>query len=61
MIEIFDPPPGALSQSIAMDVIWGNLWMACMLFLIGRRDKIDAMIGADNSSVALLQRKMQAR
>lgn len=41
MIEIFNPTPDVLSQSIALDVIWGNLWMMCLLLMIGQRERVD--------------------
>lgn len=60
MIEIFDPPAANLSQSIALDVIWGNLWMAGMLFLVGRKERVDAWLRADNEAVEALRLKMAA-
>jgi uncharacterized membrane protein len=45
MIQIFNPPDDVLSQSIALDVLWGNIWMACMLILIGQKDKVSEWVG----------------
>ena len=60
MIEIFDPRPDVLSQSIALDVLWGNIWMMCLLIMIGQKDKMDRWLGADNRPVRALQQKVAA-
>ncbi len=58
MKEIFEVGDNIFSSMIAVDVIVANIWMACILFMAGEADVIDAKIGADNSAIKNLQKKM---
>ncbi len=59
MKEIFEVGDNIFSSMIAVDVIVANIWMACILFMAGEADVIDAKIGADNSAIKSLQKKME--
>ena len=43
---------------VLVDVVMANVWMAILLLGIGRSDKIDAWLKADNSSIETLKRKV---
>ena len=58
MLEIFGASPSLFSQMIAVDVIVANVWMAVLLFGIGRKEKIDNWFKADNSSIEELKSKV---
>jgi len=60
MKEIFEVGDNIFSSMIAVDVIVANIWMAIILFMAGESDAIDARIGADNSAIKELQKKMES-
>jgi uncharacterized membrane protein len=60
MKEVFEVSDSVFSQMIAVDIIWANLWMAVLLFLAPRADKIDARTGADTSAIEDLKRRVEA-
>ena len=43
-----------------VDIVVANIWMAVILFGIGKRKKIDNWLKADNSAIDELQDKVQA-
>lgn len=59
MYEIFGPSDALFSVMITVDVIVAEVWMAFLLIGIGKRDKINKFLRADNSSVHRLQEKME--
>lgn len=59
MKEVFDVSDDLFSQMIAVDVVVANIWMAVLLFLIGRAPAIDARSGADTSAIDELRRKVE--
>ncbi len=59
MKEIFKPSDELFSVMIAVDIFVAEVWMAFLLFGIGKADWIDGHFGADNSSVQSLQKKME--
>lgn len=46
------------SKMITVDIIVAEVWMAVLLFLIGKSDTIDRFMKADNSAVDQLKNKM---
>ncbi len=58
MKEMFQVGDSVFSALIAVDIIVANLWMACLLYMAGESDAIDKRIGADNSAIKDLQRKI---
>lgn len=59
MKEVFEVSDELFSQMIAVDVVVANVWLAILLFLIGRADRIDAWTGADTSAIDELRRKVE--
>ncbi len=59
MKEIYEAGGSIFSIMVTVDVIVANIWMACILFMAGEADVIDAKIGADNSAIKSLQKKME--
>lgn len=59
MKEIFSVSDAAFTQMIAVDVIWANIWMATLLFMSQRAQKIDAKTGADVSAIERIKLKME--
>jgi uncharacterized membrane protein len=59
MKEIYEVSDKIFSVMIAVDVLVANVWMACLLFLAGRAQKIDERIGADTSAIEEVKRKVE--
>jgi uncharacterized membrane protein len=57
--EIFQPSSDLFSVMIAVDIVVAELWMVLLLFGIGKSQWIDQRIGADSSSIRVLQEKME--
>lgn len=60
MKEVFEVSGPLFSQMVAVDVIIANIWMAVLLFMAARADKLDARINADTSAITFLRRKVEA-
>lgn len=60
MKEVFEVGDVLFSQMVAVDVIIANIWMAVLLFMAARADKLDAKINADTSAIDHLRRKVEA-
>ncbi|MEX2597405.1 MAG: DUF819 family protein [Salibacteraceae bacterium] len=58
MFEVFKPSSGLYSIMITVDVIVAEIWMAFLLFGVGKADAIDRFFKADSSSVENLKNKM---
>ena len=58
MYEIFEPSDRLYSIMITVDVIVAEVWMAFLLFGVGRTKSIDCFFRADASAVKHLQDKM---
>ncbi len=59
MKEIFEVPDDAFTKMIAVDVLWANLWMAILLIMAKRAEKIDKKTGADVSAIERIKLKME--
>lgn len=59
MFEVFKPSSALFSATIAVDVIVANIWMAVLLFGVGKSKAIDKFFGADSSSVENLKEKVE--
>lgn len=51
MLEIFQYDKSLYGGMILVDIVVANIWMAILLFLIGRNDKINRWLKADNSAI----------
>jgi uncharacterized membrane protein len=58
MYEVFGVDDAIFSAFVAVDVIVANIWMAALLWGVGRSDAIDRANRADNSAIADLQRRV---
>lgn len=58
MYEVFKPTSTLYSVMITVDVIVAEIWMAFLLFGVGKADAIDRFFKADSSSVENLKNKM---
>ncbi len=61
MKEIFSVGDDLFSAMVTVDVIVANLWLAFLLFLVGRKEKVDAFLKADTQVIDDLCRKMEER
>lgn len=59
MKEIFQVDGPLFSLMVVVDILVANLWMAILLIMAGRVDKIDRWVGADTTALDHLKKKMQ--
>ncbi len=59
MKEVFEVSDGLFSSMIAVDVIVANIWMAILLFGVGRAKAIDRFLGADTSAIEEVRRSVE--
>lgn len=60
MLEVFKYNQEKYGAMVLVDIVVANIWMAVLLFGIGRKEKIDKWLKADNSSIEELKDKMTA-
>ncbi|WP_456867700.1 DUF819 family protein [Galbibacter sp. BG1] len=60
MLEIFKYNPEKYGGMVLVDIVVANLWMAIVLLGVGKSNKIDNWLKADNSAIEELKNKMQA-
>jgi uncharacterized membrane protein len=58
MKEVFEVSESMFSKMIIVDVLVANVWMALLLIGIGKKEKIDAFLKADNTAIENLKNKM---
>ena len=58
MFEVFKYNPDKYGAMVLVDIVVANIWMAFLLFGIGRKEKIDNWLKADTSSIEELKDKM---
>ena len=58
MKEVFEVDANLFGQFAAVDVIVAYIWMATLLFMASRADKIDRWLRADTSAIEDLRRRM---
>lgn len=58
MLEVFEYNPKKYGGMVLVDIIVANVWMAILLFGIGKSKKIDAWLKADTSSIEILKEKV---
>lgn len=58
MLEIFQYNPEKFGNMVLVDVFMANVWMAILLLGIGRSNRIDRWLKADNSSIEALKVKV---
>ncbi|MBM1107952.1 DUF819 family protein [Aurantibacter crassamenti] len=60
MFEIFKYNPDKFGGMVLVDIVVANLWMAIILLGVGKTEKIDKWLKADNSSIETLKIKVAA-
>lgn len=60
MLEVFQYNQEKYGAMVLVDIVVANIWMALLLFGIGRKEKIDKWLKADTSSIEDLKTKMTA-
>jgi uncharacterized membrane protein len=58
MLEIYEYNPDLYGGMVLVDIVVANLWMAILLFGIGRNEKIDNWLNADDSAITNLKKKV---
>jgi uncharacterized membrane protein len=58
MLEIYEYNPDLYGGMVLVDIVVANLWMAIILFGIGRNEKIDKWLKADDSAITDLKNKV---
>ncbi len=59
MKEVFEVSDDLFSSMIAVDVIVANIWMAVLLFGVGRSKAIDEFLRADTSAIEEVRRSVE--
>ncbi len=60
MYEIYEYSPDKYGAMVLVDIVVANLWMAILLLGIGKTDKIDKWLKADNSAIERLKEKVSS-
>ncbi len=59
MLEIYQYDQSLYAGMVAVDILVANVWMAILLFCIGKSAKIDRWLKADNSAIDALKETVQ--
>ncbi len=60
MLEIYQYNPEKYGGMVLVDIVVANIWMALLLIGIGKSNKIDNWLKADNSAIEELKRKVSS-
>lgn len=60
MLEIYEYNPQKYGGMVLVDIVVANVWMAVLLIGIGKTDKIDHWLKADNSAIEKLKDKVSS-
>ncbi len=60
MLEIYKYNPSNYGAMVLVDIVVANIWMAILLFGIGKKEKIDIWLKADNSAIERLKEKVSS-
>jgi uncharacterized membrane protein len=58
MLEIYEYNPNLYGGMVLVDIVVANLWMAILLFGIGRNERIDKWLNADDSAITSLKNRV---
>ena len=58
MLEIYQYNPEKYGGMVLVDIVVANIWMAVLLIGIGKSDRIDAWLKADNTAIEKLKQKV---
>ena len=59
MKEVYEAGPDIFGKFVAVDVIVANIWMAVILFMAGRAERIDRWLKADTSAIEDLKQRVE--
>ncbi|MBQ4822852.1 DUF819 family protein [Aquimarina sp. MMG016] len=60
MLEIYEYNPDKYGGMVLVDIVVANIWMAILLIGIGKSNKIDKWLKADNSAIESLKQKVSS-
>ncbi len=60
MLEIYQYNPEKYGGMVLVDIVVANIWMALLLIGIGKSDKINTWLKADNSAIEELKQKVNS-
>ncbi|TPN85443.1 DUF819 family protein [Aquimarina algicola] len=60
MLEIYQYNSEKYGGMVLVDIVVANIWMAILLLGIGKKDRIDQWLKADNSAIETLKNKVSA-
>ncbi|OIQ30710.1 MAG: hypothetical protein BM564_00400 [Bacteroidetes bacterium MedPE-SWsnd-G2] len=60
MLEIYEYNQELYGGMVLVDIVVANIWMAVLLLGIGKKEKIDNWLQADNTAINALKEKMHA-
>ncbi|CAM1350043.1 DUF819 family protein [Tenacibaculum crassostreae] len=60
MLEIYEYNPQKYGGMVLVDIVVANIWMALILIGIGKSNKIDNWLKADNSAIEELKQKVSS-
>lgn len=60
MLEIFEYNPDLYGGMVLVDIVVANIWMALLLIGIGKSERIDKWLQADNTAIEGLKTKVTA-
>ncbi|WP_262731961.1 MULTISPECIES: DUF819 domain-containing protein [Gaetbulibacter] len=60
MLEIYEYNTANYAGMVIVDIVVANIWMAILLLGIGKQEKIDKWLKADNSSIETLKEKVSS-
>jgi uncharacterized membrane protein len=58
MLEVYKYNPEKYGAMVLVDIVVANIWMAFLLFGIGKKEKIDKWLKADNSEIEALKERV---
>ena len=58
MKEVFEIEANVFGAMVAVDVLFANLWMAVLLWMAAKHERLDRGLKADTSAIAALGQKM---
>jgi uncharacterized membrane protein len=59
MYEVFKPAPDLFSVMLSVDILVANLWMGAVLFIAGRKEKLDRLFKADTAQLEHVREKTE--
>jgi uncharacterized membrane protein len=59
MKEVFQIEPNIFGVMVAVDVLFAYLWMAVLLWMAGKHERLDRGLNADTTAIAALSERME--